>query len=472
MTETALVEHTIDFYEDSILTVRINEEDVYAPVKPMCNSIGIKKPTSQYPTIRNDGAIRWLDIQLPSKGGSQTMFCIHIDDIPLWLGGVSTASVAETTKQKLTLYKKECARALRDYWYKGEALNPRFFNGAQTVQLTADEFIEVARKLIIVPKTDLEIRQEIVHRDIVLYTDRLLQDSDKFWYFNDPLRDTLVEWRANVQGPKIGVTRITNDMFAEYWLDKKYSPDYIREVFPLDFRFLNDVEALRKKLGFSPYKPPEMKDYIAKRIFQDKYQFEIDGSFLVRAYPNFTQRAILQAAKLVEANIMEIFMNNRVKGIERNKPSYDRYIASDVWKIIKRGALIYPEGPINRCWICFRPLSLATADLHHLTYRRLGMEDYRDAIPVCSECHKYCHPEKNGLPANAENPNAVIKIKNAKFTEWWNSNQKSFACEIGPERVWVPVFSIHHSSPVKKIGQEGLLIVKRIKETSHLIGFE
>lgn len=55
MLETSLIpykEHTIDFYNDKIPTVKVNEEDVYAPVKPMCNNIGIKRFDYQYEKIR------------------------------------------------------------------------------------------------------------------------------------------------------------------------------------------------------------------------------------------------------------------------------------------------------------------------------------------------------------------------------------------------------------------------------------
>jgi hypothetical protein len=467
MTETALVPYAevaiIQDFEGKDLTVKQEGNDVWMTQEECGILLEYKYPRESIHKIykkhekefTNDITRTVVSTTKQSKGKELREFNLE--------GFAYLCMFSEQPKAELA--RKWASRLMKEMWVKGH------IGGPQIIQMTADEFVTAARQLVIIPRTDLEIQQEIRHKDIVLYTDRMLQDPERFWYFNDPLRDTLIEWRANSRGPKIGVTRITNDLFAEYWLDKKYSPDWIREVFPLDFRFLGEVEAFRKKLGFSPYKSPIMEDCTAKKIFRDKYQFEIDGGFLVRAYPNYTQRTIQQAARLVETDIREIFANNREKGIERDKPSYDDYIKSYVWKVIKRGALIYPEGPIDRCWICFRPLSLATADLHHLTYRRLGEEEYQDAVPLCRECHIYCHPEKNGLPPGVENPNAVIKIKHAKFTEWYKENQKSYACEIGPDRTYVPVFSIHPSSPIQNIGDEGSLIIQRLEHTSHLIKY-
>lgn len=397
------------------------------------------------------------------------------------------AALCQHSEQPKAVEVRKWARKLmKEMWVHGVAIEP------QVLQLTPEEFdqkveaaiVRAAEKDLIRPLSDVEIIQRMYHNDIALYADKMIHATQvmgpevaekKFWFLNDQLQETLVDWRSYVEGPRIGVTRITDDWFAQLWLDKKYSPDYVREVFPLDFKYLKDVEARRKKLGLPPYRPGEINNELSKKIFSLKYQFGIDGGYLVRQFPNFTLTALLNAFQAKSSEIMRIFADpaNQQKGVERNKPSYDDYIASDIWKIIKREALVYPDGPLDRCWDCKRPLSISTADLHHLTYRRLGVELYPDVIPLCRSCHIYRHPEKNGLPADAENPNMVMAIPNVKLTGWYKPNQASYACIInGTVNTYVVKDFITADSQVQKPEDEGLLLVrKHEKYTNNLAQF-
>jgi len=41
----------------------------------------------------------------------------------------------------------------------------------------------------------------------------------------------------------------------------------------------------------------------------------------------------------------------------------------------------------GKCALCFNPAT----DVHHLTYRHIFLEDERDLIPLCRNCHSYIH---------------------------------------------------------------------------------
>ena len=53
----------------------------------------------------------------------------------------------------------------------------------------------------------------------------------------------------------------------------------------------------------------------------------------------------------------------------------------------KRKATIIMRKYKHKCVLCG---SWAT-EVHHLTYERVYLEDVRDLIAVCSECHKFIH---------------------------------------------------------------------------------
>ena len=40
-----------------------------------------------------------------------------------------------------------------------------------------------------------------------------------------------------------------------------------------------------------------------------------------------------------------------------------------------------------RCVLCFKP----AVNIHHLTYDRVFLEDERDLIALCKNCHEFVH---------------------------------------------------------------------------------
>ncbi|MBF0786095.1 hypothetical protein E4T80_11550 [Muribacter muris] len=69
-----------------------------------------------------------LIIRTPTNGGEQQMLCLPIDYLNGWLFGIDVKRVKPEIRETLIMYKKECYKALADYWFKGKAersQNPR-----------------------------------------------------------------------------------------------------------------------------------------------------------------------------------------------------------------------------------------------------------------------------------------------------------------------------------------------------------
>lgn len=69
---------------------------------------------------------------------------------------------------------------------------------------------------------------------------------------------------------------------------------------------------------------------------------------------------------------------------EKRKQQYDNYLQSYEWKR-KHKYIMNKYG--YRCILCFKP----AVNVHHLTYDRVYLEDERDLIAVCKECHEFIH---------------------------------------------------------------------------------
>ena len=66
--------------------------------------------------------------------------------------------------------------------------------------------------------------------------------------------------------------------------------------------------------------------------------------------------------------------------------AYLAYLASPAWRA-RRAAFVATHGAL-RCAACG---SGERADLHHLTYERLGAELDADLTPLCRRCHEAVH---------------------------------------------------------------------------------
>lgn len=83
--------------------------------------------------------------------------------------------------------------------------------------------------------------------------------------------------------------------------------------------------------------------------------------------------------------------------------SYKDYLDSDEWKKLRTRVRRRARGWCERCKVGPR------ADVHHLTYERLGNERLDDLVAVCRECHEHLHGRRAQDPAAATYSKQEIK---------------------------------------------------------------
>lgn len=69
---------------------------------------------------------------------------------------------------------------------------------------------------------------------------------------------------------------------------------------------------------------------------------------------------------------------------ENFRMEYEAYLQSDDWK---RKSDYIKRKHHYKCVLCDKPSKV----VHHLTYIRIYLEDERDLIPLCHECHQFVH---------------------------------------------------------------------------------
>jgi hypothetical protein len=114
-TETVypLAQRTVNFYGDELTAVQVGEE-VYTPVKYMCECLGVD-PQAQQRRIDRDGVLSSVAVMtvVQTKDGKQReALCLPADAIHGWLFGIDENRVKPELREKLIVYKRECYRVL------------------------------------------------------------------------------------------------------------------------------------------------------------------------------------------------------------------------------------------------------------------------------------------------------------------------------------------------------------------------
>ena len=73
--------------------------------------------------------------------------------------------------------------------------------------------------------------------------------------------------------------------------------------------------------------------------------------------------------------------------------AYAEYLNSEEWKQKRSKVRRRARGWCERCKVGAR------ADVHHLTYERVGHEELTDLVAVCRECHEFLHGLRSKDPA-------------------------------------------------------------------------
>ena len=113
-----------EFDGDRLPTVT-NDDGLWLELRPLCDVFN-KDVDGQARTLQKEPWAQVSKFETPNRRGEKRpAWFIHQDSVTGWLFGMQTAGMAPALATKVNHYKAESARALRDYWLKGGAVNPR-----------------------------------------------------------------------------------------------------------------------------------------------------------------------------------------------------------------------------------------------------------------------------------------------------------------------------------------------------------
>ncbi|NKS42258.1 phage antirepressor [Rhodococcus hoagii] len=124
MKSTELVQITVPGTDVPILAATVDGKP-FVPLKPMCQTLGMDVDSQRRKLATADWAVTALITATGADGKTYEMVALDADHIPMWLATIQPSRVSESARPTLKAFQREAAGALRDYFYKGGAINPK-----------------------------------------------------------------------------------------------------------------------------------------------------------------------------------------------------------------------------------------------------------------------------------------------------------------------------------------------------------
>ena len=90
---------------EEVLAAWVGADDIYLPVRPLCEALGIFA-RSQLARIRRNEVLgkRLRLLRLETAGGPQTVQALHLEAVPLWLATIDPSRVSDEARPRLLVY--------------------------------------------------------------------------------------------------------------------------------------------------------------------------------------------------------------------------------------------------------------------------------------------------------------------------------------------------------------------------------
>jgi hypothetical protein len=109
----ASIQRIVPFYGDDLIAIQQPDGNIFVHFGRLCENLGLSR-TAQVRRVQRhavlDRGLTTLDVQ--TEGGAQTVQCLRIDLLPLWMAGLHASRVKDELRSKLVRYQQEAAVVL------------------------------------------------------------------------------------------------------------------------------------------------------------------------------------------------------------------------------------------------------------------------------------------------------------------------------------------------------------------------
>ena len=116
----AIEQKEIDFYGDEVTAVRLQDGQVYASLRHMCNALELNVRGQRQRIDRTDILAEGLMVCVTHTiKGERPTTVLRADLVPLWLAGIVTQRLASDKRNRLLRFQREAAKILWEAFQDG-----------------------------------------------------------------------------------------------------------------------------------------------------------------------------------------------------------------------------------------------------------------------------------------------------------------------------------------------------------------
>lgn len=160
------------FYDDEVTAVLVQLEDeqqVYIPLRPICEHLGLDW-SAQTRRIRRDPVLsRWtrfvaitatnpLEAQ---KGGNPNMLCLPLDYLNGFLFGISANRVKSELRERVILYQEHCYKVLFEAFQEGRLTSDPSFDDLLANDTPAAQAYKIATAIMKMARQQLMLEAQL-----------------------------------------------------------------------------------------------------------------------------------------------------------------------------------------------------------------------------------------------------------------------------------------------------------------------
>lgn len=172
----------VEFYEDQITAVRMVSGEVFVPIRPVCDNLGVTL-AGQRERINRDPVLseEVTSISVTLTQQAREMICLPLKFIPGWLFGINANRVKPVIRERLIRYQRECYDVLAEAFAEGRLTSEPSFNELLASDSPAAMAYRMAQALQIMARQQLILESRVDdHEDRLETIESKLGDPDRY----------------------------------------------------------------------------------------------------------------------------------------------------------------------------------------------------------------------------------------------------------------------------------------------------
>ncbi len=139
----AIHQRIVPFHGDELIAVQRSDGTIFVHFGRLCDNLGLAR-SPQVRRVQRHEVLNTGLVTLPveTEGGAQSVQCLRIDLLPLWMAGLHASRVKADLRDKLVHYQQEAAIVL---W---QAFKPQILVDQRAMEPVDDQVIQQLQQIV------------------------------------------------------------------------------------------------------------------------------------------------------------------------------------------------------------------------------------------------------------------------------------------------------------------------------------